>query len=371
MRVLLFRQFPAFFTELTFLPEQQLPKTSNPVDESCSDWFVELLAALMQRCELTATQFRSALTAMVEGRVGDVVSAALLIALRMKGETAGEIAAAAQVLRERMIRWDPGRQAVLDTCGTGGDAAGTFNISTATAFVVAAAGVPVVKHGNRMVSSRSGSIDVLAALGIAPAENPEAARRCLDRCGLAFCFAPSFHPALKHLAPLRRSLGVATIFNWVGPLANPAGAMHQLLGVGRAEMLAPIAGALAMLGPTRALVVCSRDGLDEISLSAPTLVREVCGDRVTRWEWTAADFGLEPCNLEELRADGPEASAAVIRGVLQGQLTPATRVVVANAAAALLAAERVATLHDGVTLASEAIHTGQALRILDLLVKAP
>jgi anthranilate phosphoribosyltransferase len=354
-------------TEFTNLPEQQPPDISQAIDAGASAWFGELLAALMQRRELSAVQVRTALTAMVDGRVGEMESATLLIALRMKGETAGEISAAAQVLRERMIRWDPGTQAVLDTCGTGGDAAGTFNISTATAFVVAAAGVPVVKHGNRMVSSRSGSIDVLAALGISPACDAEAARRCLDKCGLAFCFAPSFHPALKNLAQLRRRLGVVTMFNWLGPLANPAGAMHQLLGVGRAEMLDPIAGALAKLGTRRALVVCSRDGLDEISLSAPTLVREVRGDQVTSWEWTAADFGLELCEIEELRADGPEASAAVIRGVLEGQSTPASRVVLANAAAALLAAERVGTPRDGVTLASEAITNGRAMRILDLL----
>jgi anthranilate phosphoribosyltransferase len=349
------------------LSEQQQSLVSPARDARKQISFSELLRAIAQRRELSESEIRGALTAMVENTSDDAETAALLLALRAKGETANEIAATAQVLRERMICWDTGKQSVLDTCGTGGDATGTFNISTATALVAAAAGAPVVKHGNRMVSSRSGSIDVLAALGVTPAADADAARRSLDRCGLAICFAPSFHPALKNLAALRRRLGVVTIFNWVGPLANPAGAAHQLLGVGRQEMLDPIAGALAKLGTTRALVVCGLDGLDEVSLSAPTLVREVrCGEQIS-WEWTAADFGLEPCRLEELRADGPEASAAVIRTVLQGQKSPASRVVIANAAAGLLAAERAATLREGVTLASEAIDSGRAMRVLELL----
>jgi anthranilate phosphoribosyltransferase len=293
-------------------------------------------------------------------------TAALLIAWRMKGETANEIAAAAQVLREHMVRWNPGNTHVLDTCGTGGDGANTFNISTATAFVVAAAGVPVVKHGNRAVSSRTGSTDVLTALGITPAADPETARRSLEKCGLAFCSAPSFHPALKQLAPLRRRLSVGTLFNWLGPLANPAGAAHQLLGVGRPELLNLMAGALAKLGTRRAFIVCSRDGLDEVSLSAPTQVREVHGNEIKVWEWTPADFGLEPCLLAELHADGPQASAVMIRAVLQGLPSAALRIVLANAAAALMAAERVATLQEGVALAREAIACGHALRILQM-----
>jgi anthranilate phosphoribosyltransferase len=342
--------------------------SSKYVDLSNHAWFGDALAALLARRELSAVQVRAALTAMIEGCCGDVEAAAFLIALRAKGETAGEIAVAAQVLREHMVRWDPGPVAVLDTCGTGGDGAGTFNISTAAAFVVAAAGVPVVKHGNRSASSRSGSADVLAALGIRAEGDAAAARRSLDRCGLAFCFAPHFHPALRHVATLRRRLGVATLFNCLGPLANPAGAPHQLLGVGRCELLDLMAGALARLGTNRTLVVCGRDGLDEVSLSGPTLVREVRGQVITALEWTPADFGLEPCSLEDLRADGPEASAAIIRAVLDGQPGPATRIVLANAAAALVAAERVATPREGVALASAALAGGGARRVLDMLL---
>ncbi|HYV35339.1 MAG TPA: anthranilate phosphoribosyltransferase [Gemmataceae bacterium] len=331
------------------------------------NWFAETLGALLARRELTEPQIRTALTAMMNGTCGEAETTALLVALRMKGESSGEIAAGARLLREHMIRWDAGTQAVLDTCGTGGDGLGTFNISTATAFVVAAAGVSVVKHGNRAVSSRSGSTDVLTALGITPATDPETARRSLQKCGLAFCSAPSFHPALKQLGPLRKRLGVGTLFNWLGPLANPAGAAHQLLGVGRPELLDLMAGALAKLGTRRAFIVCSRDGLDEVSLSAPTLVREVCGNVVRAWEWTPADFGLEPCSLAELQADGPEASAAMIRAVLLRQLGAGSRIVLANAAAALMAAERVATLLEGIALASDAIRSGRALSVLDAL----
>ena len=329
--------------------------------------FGETLAALVARRDLTDTQMRGVLEQIMSGSCGEAEVAAFLIALRMKGETAAELAAAASVLREHMVRWDTGRPAVLDTCGTGGDGTGTFNISTAAAFVVAAAGVPVVKHGNRSVSSRSGSADVLAALGVEIEGDAIRARRCLDKAGLAFCFAPHFHPALRHVAGLRRRLRVTTLFNNLGPLANPACAAHQLLGVGRPELLDPMAGALARLGIRRALVVHGQDGLDEVSLSAPTLVREVHGNEISAWEWTARDFGLEPCTLSDLGTDGPEQSAATLRAVLDGQESAATRVVLANAAAALLAAEQVRTVADGVAVAVEVLKTGKARAVLERL----
>jgi anthranilate phosphoribosyltransferase len=266
-----------------------------------------------------------------------------------------------------MVRWDPGRDGVLDTCGTGGDGTGTFNISTAAALVAAACGVPVVKHGNRSASGRTGSADVLAALGVQVEGDGARARRCLDRTGIAFCFAPHFHPAMRHVARVRQRLGVPTLFNCLGPLANPAGAPYQLLGVGRPDLLDRMAGALARLGTRRALVVCGEDGLDEVSLSAPTQVREVRGGTVAALRWTPADFGLEPCPLADLAADGPEASAALIRDVLAGRDGPAARVVVANTAAALLAAERVPTLAEGVAQARQAVRDGRARAVLGRL----
>jgi anthranilate phosphoribosyltransferase len=264
-----------------------------------------------------------------------------------------------------MLRLDPGSLKILDTCGTGGDGTGTFNISTAAAFVSAGAGVPVVKHGNRAVSSRSGSADVLSALGIEPCESGVHTRRCLDRAGLAFCFAPHFHPALRQVAPVRRLLGVRTLFNCLGPLLNPASAAYQLLGVGQPVLLDPMAGALAQLGCRHAFLVHGTDGLDEVSLSAPTLVREVREGQIVALEWTADDFGLMPCALAELAVTGPQESAMVIHEILDGKDGPARRIVLANTAAALLAAERVQTLPEGVACAAEALRSDQARQVLE------
>lgn len=327
----------------------------------------ELLTTLFARQEVPAAALRGILEEMMAGRCDEAEAAAFLIALRMKGETSGEIATAAQVLREHMVRWDAGRPDVLDTSGTGGDGSGTFNISTATALVVAGCGVPVVKHGNRSVSSKSGSADVLTALGVKIDGDAAYAKRSLTEVGFAFCFAPQFHPALKHVAALRRRLGVPTIFNCLGPLVNPAGASRQLLGIGRLDLLDRMAGALAKLGTEHAILVCSDDGLDEVSLSAPTQVREVTGDRVRELTWTPADFGLESCTLSELSAADAEASAQFVRRVLEGEASGAARITVANAAAGLLAARRVPSLQEGVACAQEAIRSGKARLVLEKL----
>jgi anthranilate phosphoribosyltransferase len=330
-------------------------------------WFASTLADLLERRDLGGVQMCEMMHGLLTGACGEAETAALLVALRMKGETDDELAAAAAVMREYCTGLDTGRKDLLDTCGTGGDGSRTFNISMATALVAAGAGVPVVKHGNRAISSRSGSADVLAILGVAVGGGADWARKCLERAGMAFCLAPQFHPALQHVGAVRRRLGIRTLFNCLGPLANPAGAAFQLLGVGRSEWLERMAGALARLGTERAFLVCSRDGLDEVSLSAPTMVREVQGTTVIAREWTPADFGLAPCSLDELRVDGPQASAAVIRSILAGMEGPASRVVLANTAAALLVTGRVPDLRAGVEQAHEAIRSGQAARVLEQL----
>jgi anthranilate phosphoribosyltransferase len=329
-------------------------------------WFRDVLDTMLDRNDLTAGQARCVIDYLL-GEPEFADAAALLVALRMKGESATELAAAAAALRERMTAFATGRDDVLDTCGPGGTGDRTFNISTAAAIVAAGAGVPVVKHGNRAVSSLSGSADVLRELGLPIESGPAWARRCLDAAGLAFCFAPHFHPILARLGDLRRRLGVRTIFNCLGPLANPAAASYQLLGLGRTSQLDSMAGALAILGTRHALVVCGPDGFDEVSLSGPTAVREVRGGTVTQLMWTPDDFGLEPCRVDEFRVADAAASAAVIREVLDDCPGPARRIVVANAAAALLAADRVKTLWEGVQMADASIHNGTARQVLERL----
>jgi anthranilate phosphoribosyltransferase len=329
--------------------------------------FADALADLLERRDLDTGRMSALMREILSDRLGEPEVAALLIALRMKGETAEELAAAAGVVRELMIPLDTGRDDVLDTCGTGGDGCCTFNVSTATALVAAAAGVPVVKHGNRAVSSQTGSADVLAALGVDVGHDSAACRSALERAGMAFCLAPSFHPALRHLGALRRRLGVRTILNALGPLANPARAPYQLLGVGRPEWLDRMAEALVRHGTRHAFLVRGRDGLDEVTLTSATMVREVHGRKITVHEWTAPDFGLEMCSLDDLRVSSPEQSAAMIRSVLAGAEGPALRMVLANAAAALLAAERVTSLKEGVARARDAVHSGRAAQVLERL----
>ena len=330
-------------------------------------WFAPALARLLVAEDLDAPSATALFRDLLGGRLDESLASALLVALRIKGESVLEVASAALALREQMIRLVPVSGPVVDTCGTGGDDLGTFNISTAASFVVAGAGVPVVKHGNRAVSSLSGSADVFRELGVGIDSGVEWSQRCLDRAGYAFCFAPHFHPGMAHVANLRRKLGIRTIFNLLGPLANPAGAEYQLIGVGNADLLDTLAGALAELGIRRAILVCGFDGLDEVTLAAPTMVRSVERHRVFSDEWDASDFGLEAVALADIRASGAGESARIIRGVLEGEGGPARRIVLANAAAALFTAEAARNLHEGVEKAEEAIRTGKALAVLEAL----
>ena len=313
------------------------------------------------------------MTAIVEeifrGDVSEADIGLLLTGLRLKGETVEEIAGAASALRKHMTRIRTDRAGVIDTCGTGGDGSGTFNISTAAALVTAAAGVPVAKHGNRRISSKSGSADVLLELGVNIEADVSCVEACLNELGICFCFAPLMHASMKRVAEVRKRLGVPTIFNLLGPLTNPASAPYQLLGVARPELRPLMAQALSLLGVRRALVVHGDDGLDEVTLSGATQVTEVSETGLREFQWRPADFGFEPAGKETMQADGPQASAAKIREILAGTPSPASDIVAINAAAALWTAGKHPDPKQCAEAAKEAIHSGAAADLLARLAE--
>ncbi len=323
---------------------------------------------LLEKQSLDLNTIHAAIGAIMDGRCGPIETTALLTGLAVKGETAEELAGAAIAMRERATRIPTKRTGLIDTCGTGGDRMRTFNISTATAFVIAAAGVPVAKHGNRSVTSNSGSADVLEALGVNIDLNAEQAGTCLDELGICFCYARTFHTAMKHVAPIRQKLGFRTIFNMLGPLTNPAGAPYQLVGVSNNETAAKIAWALSRLKMTRAMVVCGNDQLDEVALWGTTQVWDVTGETIRTQTWTAADFGLNECRAEDLSITGKEDSARFIESIFNGTPGPARDIVIANAALALLCRGTALTLAEGVQKASAAIDNGHAAALLKQLV---
>jgi anthranilate phosphoribosyltransferase len=329
----------------------------------------EVLARVRRGESLSQEEMAAVFDAIMTGQWAAADLADLLIALRAKSETVAEIAGAAQALRKHMTPIRASRSGVLDTCGTGGDGSATFNISTAAALVTAAAGVPVAKHGNRSITSKSGSADVLAALGVNIEADVPTVERCLHEVGLCFCFAPQLHPAMKHVAAVRRQLGVPTIFNLLGPLCNPASAPFQLLGVGRPELRPLLASALRLLGTQRAAVVHGEDRLDEVSLGAATRVTEVSADDQQERLWQPEDFGMTRSDMAALRVDGPAASAAAIRAVLAGQRGPHRDIVVVNAAAALWTVGKSDSLTDCAALAAATIDGGQAARVLAELAR--
>ncbi len=319
--------------------------------------------------DLAMDQVVAAMGPIMEGRCAEDQIARFLAALHRKGETVAEIAGAALALRQHMTPIRTSRSELVDTCGTGGDGSATFNISTAAALVAAAAGVAVAKHGNRAATSRSGSADVLAELGVNVEAGVACVEACLEELGICFCFAPLLHPAMKHVAAVRRRLGTPTIFNILGPLANPAAAPLQLLGVGRSQLQPLLAAALALLGCRRGLVVHGCDGLDEVTLSGPTAVVEVSAGGLRQFGWTPADFGLPAGDLAALQVTGPAQSAAIIRDVLSGRPGRGRDIVVANAAAALFLAGRHASPQFCARLAAEAIDSGAAAGLLARLVE--
>lgn len=320
--------------------------------------------------DLDQDEMRAAVLQIMDGQAEAISIAALLTALRMKGEAVSEIVGAAQAMQQRAVKIATKRTGLLDTCGTGGDSLKTFNISTATALVAAACDVPIAKHGNRSVSSSSGSADVLEALGVRIDISPERVERCLEEIGIGFCFAPLLHGAMKYAAPVRRQLGFRTIFNLLGPLTNPAGAPYQLLGANHPATAEKLARALSRLKRQRAIVVCGAGELDEVSLWGETTVFEVLDDQVTTTQWSAASFGLPTCRVEELQVSSPEESARVILALLSGAPGASRNMVLANTAAALKAAGRTDDLKQGVASAEKAIDSGKAEQILEQLSKA-
>jgi anthranilate phosphoribosyltransferase len=302
---------------------------------------------------------------IMNGEATGAQIAAFLVGLRMKGESIEEITGLAQAMRSMATRIEPARRPLVDTCGTGGDASGTFNISTAAAFVVAGAGVAVAKHGNRSASSKCGSADVLEALGVNIEVAPEVVTRCIDEFGFGFMFARSFHAAMKHVAPVRQELKLRTVFNILGPLTNPAGADGQVMGVYDEALVEPIAHVLHNLGIRRAFIVSGEDGLDEISLSVRTRIAEVTPDGVTLGYVCPEDAGIRSVCSDALLGDDAQTNAAMIQKILEGEPGPCRDVVVLNAAAGILAGE------DGPTdwkaaaaKAAESIDSGSALRVL-------
>ncbi|MFO0817904.1 MAG: anthranilate phosphoribosyltransferase [Pirellulales bacterium] len=331
--------------------------------------FHEILTRIAAGEHLTIEQMSTAIDACMKGEVADAQIAELLLGLRANGETVDEIAGAALAMRRHMTPIQSARTGLLDTCGTGGDASGTFNVSTAAALVTAACGVPVAKHGNRSITSKTGSADVLAALGVRIDAPVLVVERCLDEVGICFCFAPLLHPAMKHVAAVRRQLGVPTIFNLLGPLCNPASAPYQLLGVGRREIHDKIAAALRRLGGRLGVVVSGDDGLDEVTLATQTRVLIVSSAEERVEQWSPEDFGLQrTADLSLARVDGPEASAALITRVLAGDHGVPRDLVVLNAAAALWTAGQSPSLSECASLASAAIDSGAAQRLLDRFV---
>ena len=328
----------------------------------------DAIQKLVDRIDLTESEARTAMEDLMSGQATDAQVAGFLTALRMKGETASELGTFAQVMREKSEAfWDGDAPAVLDTCGTGGDRSGTFNISTASAFVVAGAGVRVAKHGNRSATSLCGSADVMEALGVNIEMPLDRLRKAVADIGIGFLFAQRFHRSMKHVMPARTQLKLRTVFNIIGPLANPARPNFQVVGVSSPEAMDLVAQALAGLKTERALVVHSEDGLDEISISAPTNVIEVSAFGLRRSVIRPEQFGASPASVDTLRGGDARANASIIESILQGEKGPRRDVVLMNAAAALVISGLASSPKEGFRLAEKSVDSGGAFQKLELL----
>jgi anthranilate phosphoribosyltransferase len=329
------------------------------------------LKTLAEGKSLTRDESHAAFLDLMEGNASETQKGALLLGLAARGERPEEVAGAASALRAKMKRVVSRRSPLLDTCGTGGDGAATFNVSTAAALVCAGAGVAVAKHGNRSVSSRCGSADVLERLGVRLEKSREEAERELDELGFTFLFAPAFHPAVRQAAAVRKELGVPTIFNMIGPLANPAAASRQLIGTGRFETARLLAEALALLGSERSIVFHSENGLDELTPGVPAIGFEVRAGRSAPWRLDAGVLAQPPVGREELSGGDAAENAAILRGLLSGEPGPMREAVLLNAAVALWLCEKTETLNESFEIARGAVDSGAALSVLKRASRTP
>ncbi len=332
--------------------------------------FPALIEKLRRQEDLTTAEAADAMASIMRGEAAPAQIAGLLVGLVMKGERPSELVGFAQTMRSNAVPIKAKPGAVFDTCGTGGDRSGTFNISTASAIVLAACGMRVAKHGNRSVSSQCGSADVLEALGVNIQATADTAAVCLDEVGIAFLFAPTFHPAMKHAAQARKDLGVRTAFNLLGPLTNPARPARQVVGVPRPELTELIARSLSLLGSERAWVVHGADGLDELSTTGYTKVSECKGTSVQTFYVHPADFGLAKATPESLQGGDAATNAKIVRAVLGGEQGRPRDVVLLNAGAALFVAGQADTVKDGIATAAAAIDNGSAPKVLEKLIEA-
>ncbi|MEK7859168.1 MAG: anthranilate phosphoribosyltransferase [Elusimicrobiota bacterium] len=323
------------------------------------------LKLLLDGKALDRAQARRAMGELMEGRATQAQIGAFLAALRLRGETFEELVGFAEALRERAVPVKVNRSPLLDTCGTGGDGGGTFNVSTTAAFIAAGAGAAVAKHGNRSVSSRCGSADVLEALGVKTEVAPEQAARCVEEAGVGFLFAPALHPAVRHAGPARKELGSRTVFNLLGPLVNPAGAKRQLLGVYAVSLVPVVARALQALGSEEALVVSSCDGLDEFSLLAPSRVAHLKDGKIREYEFDPSSLGLSRYPREAFAGGGAEDNAKILLGVLRGVKGAARDLSLLNGAAALIAAGLAGDFPEALEKAGESVDGGRALKALE------
>ncbi len=331
--------------------------------------FRDLLYRIYQRRDLTEDQMAAMIGEIFSGNTTDAQVGALMGALATKGETYAELAGAARAMRRKAIRIETAAKDVIDTCGTGGDAAGTFNISTVTAFVAAGCGAVVAKHGNRSISSQCGSADLLEAMGVNLDLDPEIVEEAIDEIGIGFLFAPRYHGAMKYAANARKEIGLRSIFNMLGPLTNPAAANRQLLGVFAPELTEMFAMALQRLGAKRAFVVHGHDGLDEISVCAPTRVCELKDGQITTYDISPETFFGRLADPEEIRGGDPAENAAITRKILSGEKGAGRDIVLINAAAALMAAGMAENINDGIKMAESAIDTGAAMDKLEALIE--